>query len=852
MQNGCMVDDNDTEKALLAYESDDGTVSILLCGGQWEVRVGPLLVDRFPCEDSLVDLRLGIVRLVRSRMISQRKAGGIFQLSHQRVGQLVRSYERGGVLGLLPKERGPGMQISVRARALLIDLVENRGHPVWHAAQLVESDIGEHVGLSSAFTIVAMARQEKAAVVQAPNTSSERAKVTPTSSALEEELVSFFDEGNGEIKTRASVQESQPSADTSNNTEGTSPLSSAPVQLPAASQLPPQDRVPESPQQVRMDVNIAAAYENSPSVESLEEVPKRQEAAFEPAAQGREEAYLEKLKAGIWISYLGGFLVCGLLKRLGLASIFQQLASSVEAPRDSQRQDNCFWDLPRILMTMVMVYLFRFQSIESVKTAAQESLGLLVGAPNAPSIQTIRAWLVQAAKSQIGERLRFMLAKGYVALGWVRLGVLYIDGHFRPYYGSRKIAHGWFSGRNVGHPGSYEYAVNDESGRPVFLELTPASVSFTKIIPKLVADAKQLRKETGAKGPLMAVVDRGAFSHDLFHELDGAEVVFITWMKNAPTFPKSAFTKRISVPFSRTSRTFWYFETKVKVTGYADDVKALAIYDPKRQHQMVIITNANRIAVSGKRTRIDHARIIRVMVRRWVQENFFKEAKDKVALDQHAGYLFDDEDTEAEVVNPARKKLDKAIAALEKQLTPVNEALAELQVPRPPAVARRKRGALPRGLSLSQLRKKRGVLLERLAALKTRAADTPKHIPHDALDDKDKRLVIRYDKQTILEHIKCAAHNITEMLTQEFRHHCYFDRRDPKPVLHAIFSQPAFCRLEDNTLHIYPKEFPTAKYQRAAELLYDIVNEARGTTLDAYAFPIVIHSNEEGAAERHG
>jgi hypothetical protein len=266
---------------------------------------------------------------------------------------------------------------------------------------------------------------------------------------------------------------------------------------------------------------------------------------------------------------------------------------------------------------------------------------------------------------------------------------------------------------------------------------------------------------------------------------------------------------------------------------------------------MVIITNAKRIRVSGKRTRIDHVRIIRVMVKRWVQENFFKEAKQKVGMDQHAGYLFDEEDPAAEVVNPARKKLDKALARVEQHLTPINEALAELQVPRPPNTARRKRGSPARGSTLAQLRKRRQTLLGRLASLKAKATETAKHIRHEELDDTDKRLVVRFDKQTILEHLKCAAHNITEMLLQDFRHHCYFDPRDPKPILHAIFTQPAYCRLENGALHVYPKQFPTPRYQKAAELLYDIVNDAAGTTLDSYGFPILIHGTAEGDTVDH-
>ncbi len=80
---------------------------------------------------------------------------------------------------------------------------------------------------------------------------------------------------------------------------------------------------------------------------------------------------------------------------------------------------------------------------------------------------------------------------------------------------------------------------------------------------------------------------------------------------------------------------------------------------------------------------------------------------------------------------------------------------------------------------------------------------------------------------------------------EQFGRHCYFDRRDPRPILQAIFNQPAFRQLRDGRLHVYPKPMSTPRYEQAAKLLYDIINDSPGVTTDAYGFPIYINTGTD-------
>jgi len=770
----------------------DGDVEFLRVPGGVEIYVGGFCVESVRRKD-LPRYRWAIGHwVVDLEVLNKSQASRIFGVSPTSVHRWVKDYEQYGLPGLLSRGPGRPREIPEGARRRIVELRERLGWSVEATTQAVREEYGLPrlgTGMVALISREARARGEEVAVSTGP---------WPGCSS-----------------------------------DGAVPPEIEPYLAPA--EAPGTDA--PSPDPCDTDPDVEPTVEED-SLARSEAMP-----ALEPVASGREAAYKALLKAGSPITYAGGYLVAALLGQLGLVSVLRDLGLRLDKELPPKRTDNRFWDLPRVLLTMVYGYLFSFGSVEALKTAHQRSLGLLVGAPSAPERNVIRRLLHQAARSGLGRVLGDALTGAYIRLGWVKVAALYIDGHFRPYYGHRRLAYGWFSGRNRPHPGFYEYAVNDVEGRPVFVRLFPASESMTALLPGIVDDAlAYCRNENIERHPLV-VFDRGGFSAEVFKAMDERHVPFLTYQKGASRYPEGLFSESVWVEDTHGGRRYEYFGTTVPVTGYADEVRAIVVRDPADGGQVTILTNSNRVRPpdrSGRpcRRRFGSKFLIRTMFGRWKQENFFKSAKAHVALDQTASRDFAPAPAAALVPNPERKTLTSERAALEARLANVNEALADLAAPRPTGTKRRRRKSkAPQARTHRGLVAERKRLLEQVADLARRVSQTPDHIRQDELPASKQHKILSLQYQEIFENLKLCAHNVFQMLLATFRG-VYRDRRDPAPVLRSLMRQPARVQLSKGTLIVAIEAPSTPAYARALRALVDELNDRAPVTTDAHALPI--------------
>ena len=78
-----------------------------------------------------------------------------------------------------------------------------------------------------------------------------------------------------------------------------------------------------------------------------------------------------------------------------------------------------------------------------------------MGRTQSPSLFTLRRFLHQVRK--LGEALIDEFARTYLQSGLAAWGVMYIDGHFMPYYGLYPISKGWHGVRQMPMKGSYNF-----------------------------------------------------------------------------------------------------------------------------------------------------------------------------------------------------------------------------------------------------------------------------------------------------------------------------------------------------------------------------------------------------------
>jgi hypothetical protein len=108
-----------------------------------------------------------------------------------------------------------------------------------------------------------------------------------------------------------------------------------------------------------------------------------------------------------------------------------------------------------------------------------------------------RGWRIQVRELGTGEALIEAFARSYLQSGLAQWGVMYIDGHFMPYYGLYPITKGWHGVRAVAMKGSYNFLVVDERFCPWPFLIRSSSEELLQKIPELIEKAKRLAEQAG-------------------------------------------------------------------------------------------------------------------------------------------------------------------------------------------------------------------------------------------------------------------------------------------------------------------------------------------------------------------
>src|SRR5207253_1378631 len=126
-----------------------------------------------------------------------------------------------------------------------------------------------------------------------------------------------------------------------------------------------------------------------------------------------------------------------------------------------------------------------------------------------------------------GEALIDGFARTYLQSGLAAWGVMYIDGHFMPYYGLYPISKGWHGVRQMPMKGSYNFLAVDERFVPWLFLIRSSSEDLLQKIPELIEKAKRIGEQAGVSrqrlGQLIVVFDREGYSAELYRYLEGKD-----------------------------------------------------------------------------------------------------------------------------------------------------------------------------------------------------------------------------------------------------------------------------------------------------------------------------------------
>jgi prepilin-type processing-associated H-X9-DG protein len=125
-----------------------------------------------------------------------------------------------------------------------------------------------------------------------------------------------------------------------------------------------------------------------------------------------------------------------------------------------------FYGLRTMLLTLLLMALWRVKRPEALKEYDPQTLGRVLGLDRAPESKTVRRKLTRLASYHKAEQLGAELARLRVEGRGRLLGFLYVDGHVRVYHGKRTIPKAHVARMRLSMPATTDYWVNDQAGDP--------------------------------------------------------------------------------------------------------------------------------------------------------------------------------------------------------------------------------------------------------------------------------------------------------------------------------------------------------------------------------------------------
>ena len=543
-----------------------------------------------------------------------------------------------------------------------------------------------------------------------------------------------------------------------------------------------------------------------------------------------QRLYLDQLEQGAYNAYAGGLLFCPLLARYQFVPTLQKVITipTYEGYR-----------LEELALTLFYLDVFGFGSLEDFKRAYPEEFGVLVGRGQSPSLFTLRRFLHKVRKLGRGEALIDEFGVAYLKSELAAWGVMYIDGHFMPYYGLHPIRKGWHGVRQVPMKGSYNFLAVDEQFTPWLFLIRSCAEDLLQKIPELIEKAKRLGEQAGVSrerlDQLIVLFDREGYSAELYRYLEGKDqgagkrrALFISWAKYADKWVNDLAEDQ----FNRVAHVTYEIQ-KAEDIAYLETTRAMSKYGKIRA--VVIQSGADKkrsaIYTNGSAEEIGAERIVQLLCRRWGEENVLKELLHKHLINYTPGYFTEELDQQPLVNNPQVKPLKAQRAGLVSELNRLKIELADHLLP-PSA---HKRRTPPR--SQKEVLDSITVVESKILLTDQQLDKLPAKIPFDEAHAGEKLLQLNHEKKRFLDCIMVFACNLQVQMCRLLLKH-YDWRKELLPALAMIVERTGYVKLEAGRLEVTLRRFRNGEIDYAARHLCEDLNRMRPMTLDRLQLPI--------------
>ena len=524
------------------------------------------------------------------------------------------------------------------------------------------------------------------------------------------------------------------------------------------------------------------------------------------ARVGKLSEALPEFEPAMAVANAGAFMALPALLESGLLDA----AESVYG-----RLKNGFYGLRSTVLCLGFMALLRIKSPERMQFEAPGELGVLLGLDRAPEVKTIRRKLRELSEARIAEKFSAALAERWVAASRRDVGMLYVDGHVRPYHGEKhRLTKAHVARRNLSMQATTDYWVNDKNAEPLFV------VTGT-VNEKLISTMKgrilpEVRRLVGPKRRVTMVFDREGWSPKWFKELDEQGFDVLTYRKgNYELWPRSCF----QVVRGQVEGRKVEYELAERTVEVCPGFKMREVRRTR--------TDGKQTSVLTTRWKMPILQVAWRMFERWRQENFFRYMREHFALDALVDREVGTVETGRTIPNPKRRRLDKELARLRAEMRGLEGEYGKLALDNKESERPTARGFKIANGELGQsIRELRARCEEVLA----RRRKEPKRVAVAELDEEDRVVCLSPEAKHLTDTIKTAAYRAETALVGLLNEEAYArTEEEGRALIREILRTPAdvLPDAQAGVLRVRLHGLPNGRSNKAVEHLCKRLNAAQ-------------------------
>ena len=498
------------------------------------------------------------------------------------------------------------------------------------------------------------------------------------------------------------------------------------------------------------------------------------------------------------VSGAGVLLALPALLEQGLLEVAQEVFGALR---------NGFFGLQSVLLTLAFMALLRIKTPEQLTGHAPGELGLLLGLDRAPEVKTVRRKLAEMGERGRARQFHQRLAERWAEAEPDQLGLLYLDGHVRPYHGrTHQLPKHHVQQRGRPMPGTQDFHVNDARAEPLFVVTAEATESLLTMMDQHLLP--EIRFLVGLERRVTLVFDREGWSPDSFARWQELGFDVLTYRKGRQSRWQERFFGEVKGTVDGHQVAYELAERRVTLSNglHVREVRRLT----DNGHQTAVITTNQRLSLFE----VAHS-----MFSRWRQENFFRYMRHEFALDHLCTHTVEPADPKRLVPHPERQKLERQIRAAQ---TAVGQLVGRRGDLKPGATLRVKGCTLDED-GVDQLLRQRE---DDIKHLKQRRDALPKQVPLDEVVEPEQIVQLERERKLLTDAFKMIAYRAESQLARWvqpfFRRH----EDEARKFLQSVFQATAdlIPDLQGSTLTVRFHGLANPRATRALADLCDVVN----------------------------